>query len=85
MKATSPYPRLVTRIRAIRGLTQEQLAHELGVTFATVNGWENERHLPSPLAVKGLLRLALEAGIEIDNKPANVVSSIRTPASPGDS
>jgi len=37
---------LIRRIRAERGLTQEGLARELGVSFATVNGWENGRHRP---------------------------------------
>lgn len=39
---------LVKQIRATRGLTQEGLARELGVSFATVNGWENGRHGPIP-------------------------------------
>ena len=33
--------RIVKALRVARGLTQEQLAHELSVTFGTVNGWEN--------------------------------------------
>ena len=34
-------PSLVKRLRQRLGLTQEQLAHEVGVTFSTVNQWEN--------------------------------------------
>jgi|GEM_PF-43802 len=37
---------LVRRVRAARGLTQEALAREMGVSFATINGWENGRHRP---------------------------------------
>lgn len=33
-------------------LTQEALAHELGVSFATVNRWENGSYNPSRLAQK---------------------------------
>lgn len=33
-------------------LTQEELAHELGVSFATVNRWENGSYNPSRLAQK---------------------------------
>ena len=33
-------------------LTQEQLAHKLGVSFATVNRWENGSYNPSRLAKK---------------------------------
>ena len=31
-------------------LTQEELAKRLGVSFATVNRWENGKTRPSPLA-----------------------------------
>ena len=42
-----------TMIRTLRlslGLTQEQFAAKVGVTFSTVNRWENGRGHPSPLA-----------------------------------
>lgn len=32
------------------GLSQEGLAHELGVRFATLNRWENARTVPFKLA-----------------------------------
>lgn len=35
------------RIRAALSMSQEELAKELGVTFATVNRWENEHAVPS--------------------------------------
>jgi predicted ATPase/DNA-binding CsgD family transcriptional regulator len=41
-----PGPSLPSRLRHLRvvlGLSQEQLAHRLGVSFATVNRWENGR------------------------------------------
>jgi putative transcriptional regulator len=63
------YPSLVREIRQVRDLTQEQLAHELGVTFGTVNGWENGKHQPSPLAARELLRLAREAGVDVSALP----------------
>lgn len=31
-------------------MSQEELAHELGVSFATINRWENEKTVPSRLA-----------------------------------
>lgn len=51
-------PDLVRAIRATRGLTQEGLARELGVSFATVNGWENGRHQPIPLLARRLAEMA---------------------------
>lgn len=48
-------PDLVATIRSRTGQTQEQLAHELGVSFATVNAWERGRSEP-----RRARRLALE-------------------------
>lgn len=49
-----------TKIREIRlemGLTQEQFAAKLGVSFPTVNRWENQKAKPSPLAIQKLQKL----------------------------
>lgn len=51
---------LVRRVRAQRGLTQEGLASALGVSFATVNGWENNRHRPIPALARKLEELAFD-------------------------
>ena len=48
----------VKQLRGRLGLTQEQLAHKLGVTVKTVNRWEMGRAKPSPLAVKQLSQLS---------------------------
>ena len=48
----------VKQIRDALELTQEQLAHRLGVSYPTVNRWENGKTKPSPLAVEKLSRLA---------------------------
>ena len=39
-------------MRERTGLTQEKFAAKLGVTFPTINRWENGRAKPSPLALK---------------------------------
>jgi len=44
------YPALVKEIRRQLALSQEDLARELGVSFATVNRWENSKAKPSKLA-----------------------------------
>lgn len=51
--------RVVRELRQQLGLTQEKFAAKLGVTYLTVNRWENGRTKPSPMAMKlieGLLR-----------------------------
>ena len=47
----------VLEIRIEMGLTQEQFAAKLGVSFPTVNRWENKKTKPSPLAIQKLQKL----------------------------
>jgi putative transcriptional regulator len=42
---------LVRELRQEMRLTQEKFAARLGVTFPTINRWENGRATPSPLAL----------------------------------
>jgi len=48
-------PALVKEIRRQLALSQEDLARLLGVSFATVNRWENGQSSPSKLAKAQLL------------------------------
>jgi len=52
LNAQTDIPRLVREIRERTGLTQEKFAARLGVTFPTINRWENGRARPSPLALR---------------------------------
>lgn len=52
----------IKQLRRELGLTQEQLAHKLGVTVKTVNRWEMGRAKPSPLALRQLTQLAQGTG-----------------------
>jgi transcriptional regulator with XRE-family HTH domain len=53
---------LVRELRNRLGLTQEKMAARLGVTFPTINRWENGRAKPSPLALKQIEGLLLDLG-----------------------
>ena len=44
------FPETVKEVRRRLGLSQEGLAQALGVSFATVNRWENGKTVPSKLA-----------------------------------
>ena len=46
----------IKRLRIQLGLTQEQFAAKVGVTFSTVNRWEAGRSRPSPLAWREIER-----------------------------
>lgn len=41
---------IVKRVRKELGLSQEQLARELSISFSTVNRWENGKSKPSQMA-----------------------------------
>ncbi len=48
---------LVRELRCAMQLSQEKFADTLGMTFATINRWENGHATPSPLALKQIDRL----------------------------
>ena len=50
MTASNDIATKLKRIRQRHGWSQEDLARELGVSFATVNRWENGKTKPSRLA-----------------------------------
>jgi putative transcriptional regulator len=62
LNAQADIPRLVRELRERTGLTQEKFAAKLGVTFPTINRWENGRAKPSPLAMKQILELLRDLG-----------------------
>lgn len=53
---------LIRRLRLVAGLTQEQFAASLGVTYSTINRWENKRSQPSPLAMEKIERMLKAMG-----------------------
>ena len=56
---TDDYPDRIKRLRGSLGLTQQALAQRLGVSFATVNRWENAQSRPSQLSWNQLRQLEL--------------------------
>jgi len=49
-KAPENIAETVKEVRQQLGLSQEELAHELGVSFSTINRWENSKTVPFKLA-----------------------------------
>lgn len=62
MNAQVDLSRLVRELRQRTRLTQEKFAAKLGVTYPTINRWENGRAKPSPLALKQIEDLLLSLG-----------------------
>lgn len=52
--------KMIRKLRAASGLTQEQFAAKVGVTYSTVNRWENKKGKPSPLAMLRIRELQNE-------------------------
>jgi DNA-binding transcriptional regulator YiaG len=51
---------LIRHLRRQLNLSQEQFAARLGVSFKTVNRWENGHTTPSPMALKLIAALVEE-------------------------
>jgi CheY-like chemotaxis protein/DNA-binding XRE family transcriptional regulator len=54
--------------RKYSGLSQEAFAQKLGVSFTTINRWENGHAEPNKLARKNLLELWHETGFDYEDK-----------------
>lgn len=52
--------KMIREQRIALGLTQEQFAAKVGVTYSTVNRWENNKAKPSPLALRTINELQKE-------------------------
>jgi putative transcriptional regulator len=52
--------KLLKTLRKKIGLSQEELAQRLGVSFTSVNRWENEQTKPSKLARRQIEKLCKE-------------------------
>ena len=53
-------PKLLKTLRKKLGLSQEELAQKLGVSFTSVNRWENQQTKPSKLARRQIETLCKE-------------------------
>ncbi len=67
-KVTSDFGARVKELRERLHLTQESMAEALGVSFATVNRWENGWTVPSQLALRQIDLLCKEHKISLLTK-----------------
>jgi len=54
----------IKELRKKRGLAQEDMAQEIGVSLSTIQRWERQGGKPSRLARRELKKVFQEAGIE---------------------
>jgi putative transcriptional regulator len=67
LMATLKQPEVSALVRELRrrlGLTQEEMAHRVGVSFCTLNRWENQRVAPTFLALQRIEAMVDELGTE---------------------
>lgn len=53
----------VKAVRTLLGITQEQLARDLNISFSTINRWENGRTTPSRLAKMRLMEYCRQKNV----------------------
>ncbi len=58
---------VVKRIRLALKLSQEDLARELGVSYATINRWENGKSTPSRLALSAIKEFCEKNGVTYED------------------
>ena len=74
------YAHRIKSLRGVRELTQGQLADLIGVSYATVNRWENEQSRPNQLAWRRIVELESEAPQRIAEQPAAYEASEHPPS-----
>jgi len=57
LMASKGISEMIKKQRSDLGLRQEQFAAKIGVTYSTVNRWENNKTRPSPLALQRIKEL----------------------------
>jgi len=55
----------ILQLRAKLNLSQEELAKMLGVSFISVNRWENDKYAPTKLVKVKLIQLFKDNNIEV--------------------
>ncbi|WP_328813005.1 helix-turn-helix domain-containing protein [Paradesulfitobacterium ferrireducens] len=58
------YCDIVKAVRVNLGITQEQLARELNISFSTINRWENGHTIPSKLAIMRFIDYCLQRDVD---------------------
>jgi len=60
------FPSVVKYVREKKGMSQEDLARAINVSFASINRWENGKNRPNKLALSVFTSYCKQQGIDID-------------------
>ncbi len=61
------WPKIIKTVREKSFVTQTELAERIGVSFASVNRWEQGHHEPTMKAKRKLAEICRELGIDMEN------------------
>jgi len=61
------FPQIVRIVREKTGMSQEDLARALNVSFATINRWENGKTHPNKLTQTVFFDFCQKQGLDIEN------------------
>jgi len=67
---------IIKRVRGALGMSQEEFASSLNVSFATVNRWENERAVPNKLAQTKLYEVCIDKDIAVYDMILDKIAAI---------
>ena len=77
MSKNGNIPAVLRAIRDSLNLTQEELAEQLRVSFATINRWEGGINKPQKAAYAAITTLATEAGVSMDESDGTATLGTR--------
>lgn len=60
------FSEIIKCIRKELKITQEELAHELNVSFSTVNRWENGHRVPKKMAIVCLIDFCKKKALDME-------------------
>lgn len=61
------YAKTIKKLREAMVMSQEEFAEKLGVSFATVNRWENGHHGPTYKARREILKLCAKYKVVVED------------------
>jgi len=62
------FPSTVKYVRSELGMSQEELAHALKISFATISRWENGKTSPNKMAKSVFFSFCKEKGMNLETE-----------------
>ena len=73
MKNMTNYPKMIVKLRVKMNISQEDLAKKLGVSFQSVNRWENGKTLPNYKTLKQIEGLCQKHNLNFEDIRRSII------------